>query len=134
MCDRILIIDTESYLGEELGPALAEAGFSVARVSNYPEAISILVMLKPDMIILNQTSEESLEECHQLHTISCLPVILVGEDYSCDIWKEALFEAEAESYVRKPFCTEELIARMKAMLRRYRGESTPEMFLETKGQ
>ena len=120
MCDRILIIDPECSLGEELAPALAEAGFSVARASSYPEDILILVELKPDMIILNHTSEESLEVCHLLHSISRLPVILVGEDYSSDIWEKALLEAEAEFYVRKPVDTDVLIARMKAILRRYR--------------
>jgi len=123
-CDRILIIDTESSLGEELVPALAEAGFSVARISSYPEAMLSLEVLKPDIIILNHTSEENLEACHQLHTTSGLPVILLGEDYSDSIWRRAMIVAEAEFYVRKPFCMEELVARMKAILRRYKQHGT----------
>jgi DNA-binding response OmpR family regulator len=119
-CDRVLIMDTESSLSGELAPVLAEARFSVARASSYPEAILILVALKPDMIILNHTCEESLEACHLLHNISHLPVILVGEDYNREIWRKALIEAEAEFYVRKPFDADVLIARMKSILRRYR--------------
>ena len=118
--DRILLIGSKSLLGEELAPALAEAGFSMARVPSYPEALLSLEVFKPDMIILGHTSEESLEVCHQLHIVFRLPVILIGEDSSNEIWRKALLEAEAEFYVRKPFSTEVLIARMKAMLRRYR--------------
>jgi two-component system, OmpR family, response regulator VanR len=113
-------MDTESSLGEELAPVLSEARFSVARASSYSEAISILVALIPDMIILNHTSDESLAACHLLHMLSRLPVILVGEDYSSEIWRKALLESEAEFYVRKPFDTDVLIARIKSILRRYR--------------
>lgn len=119
MRDRILIIDMESSRGEELVPALAKAGFSVACVPSYPEAMLSLEVLKPDVIILSHASEESLEVCHQLYTAFCLPVILFGEDYSKDIWRKALLEADADIYVRKPFCTEELVARIKVILRRY---------------
>ena len=122
--DRILVIGSKSLLGEELTPTLAKAGFSVARVPSYPEALLSLEVFKPDMIILVHTSEESLETCNQLHTAFRLPVILLGEDPSNEIWRKALLEAEAEFYVRKPFSTEVLIARMKAILRRYR-QHTP---------
>jgi len=118
--DRILVVGSKSLLGEELAPALAEAGFSVAHVPSYLDALLSLEVFKPDMIILGHTSEDSLEVCHQLHTSFRLPVILIGEDSSKDIWRKALIEAKAEFYVRKPFSTEVLIARMKAILRRYR--------------
>jgi signal transduction histidine kinase len=94
ICDRILVIDTESSLGEELMLTLTEAGFSVARVSSYPEAMLSLEVLKPDMIIFNHISEESLEVCNQLRTTICLPVILLGVEDSNDLWRKALFKAE----------------------------------------
>jgi excisionase family DNA binding protein len=118
--DRVLIVDTDSSLSRELVPALNEAGFKVARVPGYQEAILSLEVLNPDMIILRHRSDESLELCRQLRAASHLPVILFGEDQSKEIWKKALLEAEAEFYIRKPFSTEELIARIRAILRRYR--------------
>ena len=122
--DRILVIGSKSLLGEELVPTLAEAGFSVARVPSYLDALLSLEVFKPDMIILGHASEDSLEMCYQLHAVFSLPVILLGEAPSNEIWRKALLEAEAEFYVRKPFSTEVLVARMKAILRRYR-QHTP---------
>ena len=119
-CDRILVIDESNSLHEDLVPGLSQAGFSVALVPDYANGLLSLQIFKPDMIILNHLSDESLERCHQLHNAFCTPVILIGEDYSSDIWEKALITAEAEFYVRKPFCMEELVARMEAILRRYK--------------
>jgi len=120
MADRILIIEMGPSLGEDVVLALAKAGFSVARVHGYPEALLSLEVFKPDMIILDHTSKDSLEMCRQLHTVFYLPVILLGKDPGSEIWRKALLEAEADCYVRKPFSAEVLVSRMKAILRRYR--------------
>ena len=119
-CDRILVIDESNSLDKELVLGLSQAGFSVALVPGFARALLSLQVFNPDMIILNHLSDESLETCHQLHNAFCIPVILLGDDHSTDIWRRALIVAEAEFYVRKPFCMEELVARMKAILRRYR--------------
>ena len=119
-CDRILIIDENNSLNKDLAPGLSKAGFSVALVPGFARALFSLQVFNPDLIILNHLSDESLEKCHQLHNAFCLPVILLGEDYGSDIWEKALIVAEAEFYVRKPFDMEELVARMKAILRRYK--------------
>ena len=119
-CDRILIIDENNSLNKDLAPGLSKAGFSVALVPGFTRALRSLQVFNPDLIILDHLSDESLEKCHQLHNAFCLPVILLGEDYSSDIWKKALIVAEAEFYVRMPFDMDELVARMKAILRRYK--------------
>ena len=120
MADRILIIETRPSLGKDVVLALAKAGFSVACVHGYPEALLSLEVFKPDIIILDHTSKDSLEVCRQIHTVFRLPVILIGHDSSNEIWRKALLEAEAECYVRRPFSTEVLVARMNAVLWRYR--------------
>jgi len=119
-CDRILVIDENNSLDKDLAPGLSKAGFSVVLVPGFARALLSLQVFNPDMIILNHLSDESLETCHQLHNAFCIPVILLGDDHSTDIWRRSLIVAEAEFYVRKPFCMEELVARMKAILRRYR--------------
>lgn len=120
MRDRILIIESESSLGEEMAPVLVKAGFSVARVPNYPETLLTLEVFKPDIIILDEASADSGETCRQLHTTFGIPVILVGTDPSQEILKRALLDAEADFYLRKPFSYVVLVARMRAILRRYR--------------
>ena len=117
--NRILIIDIEPFLGENLAAKLSGAGFSVAHASNYQEALLLPIVFKVDMVILGYVSEDSLEICRQLHNVFNVPVILIGRDSGNEIWKKALLEAEAEFYVRSPFSTELLISRMKAILRRY---------------
>lgn len=120
MRDRILIIESESSLGEKMAPVLVKAGFSVARVPNYPETLLTLEVFKPDIIILDETLADSMEACRQLHTTFGIPVILVGTDSSQEILKRALLDAEADFYLRKPFSYAVLVARMRAILRRYR--------------
>jgi len=116
-CDRILVIDESNSLNKDLVPGLSKAGFSVALVPGFARALLALQVFNPDMIILNHLSDESLETCHQLHNAFCIPVILLGDD---DIWRRALIVAEAEFYVRKPFRMEVLVARMEAILWRYK--------------
>lgn len=119
-CDRILVIDESNSLHEDLVPGLSQAGFSVAFIPGYAKGLMSLQVFNPDIIILNHLSDESLETCHQLHNAFSIPVILLGEDYNNDIWRRALIVAEAEFYVRTPFDMDALVARIKAILRRYK--------------
>ena len=120
MSNRILIIESESSLGEEMASALAKAGSSVARLPNYAETLLTVEVFKPDIIILDEALADSMETCRQLHTTFGIPVILVGTDSSQEILKRALLDAEADFYLRKPFSYAVLVARMRAILRRYR--------------
>ena len=126
--DRILIIDENNSFNKGLLAGLSQVGFSMALVPGLAIALQSLLVLKPDMIILHHLSDESLETCRQLHDAFCIPVILVGADYNPEIWRKALIEAKADFYVRKPFYMEELVARLQAILWRYKlSEIKPEL-------
>ena len=58
--------------------------------------------------------------CKYLHDDYGLPVIVVGKDPGAEMWKRAV-DAEADCYLRKPFSHLELAARVRAILRRYKG-------------
>jgi len=127
MPDKILIIVDEPYLSEELASVLARASFSVASVPDYPEALLKLYEFKPDLIILNEvlSGRDGIEACAELYGIFGVPVVLLGKDRSAEIWKRAV-DAGADLYLKRPFSHVLLVARVKAILRRYKGRKLRE--------
>jgi len=121
--DSILIIEGEPNLRRELASALNEVGFTVVDVRDYPEALLKLDELKPNMVIVDEVlpGGDGMEVCYQLHSTFGIPVVLLGEDSSDEMW-ERVMEAEADLYLIKPFSYRELVARVKAILRRYKAK------------
>ena len=121
MASRVLVIEDETALSKGITSALVKAGFSVACTSNYPEALLKLDKFKPDMIIVDEAlpGRDGTEVCSQLHSILGIPVILMGRDSTGRAWTRAV-EAGADFYFRKPFSYLELVARVGAILRRYK--------------
>ena len=129
----ILIIEGEPNLRGNLASALTEVGFIVADVRDYPEALQKLDEFKPDIAIVDEalSNEDGREACYQLHSAFGIPVIVLGEDSSDEVW-ERVMEVEADLYLIKPFSYRELVARIKAILRRYKevkGELVDEVLL-----
>ena len=121
MTDRILIIEGEFSLGKELTSALTQASFIVADVPDYLEALLELDEFKPDIVIVDEVlpGGNGIEACSLLRNTFSIPVILLGEDSSDKAWMRAV-EAGADLYLKKPFSYLELVARVKAILRRYK--------------
>jgi two-component system, OmpR family, response regulator len=119
MSDRVLIIGSESDWGQELVPVFYNAGFKTARATIRTGAPPKLEMLEPDMVILDEGVTDSMDVCFRYATQG-VPVILVGDDPSQEIWRVALEEAGAEFYLRNPIDHDVLIARVRAILRRYK--------------
>jgi len=122
MADSVLIICGEPDFREKLGSSLTEAGYEVTSTPNYVSAGMIIENLVPDIIILDeihQNGNDSFVVCKHLHDYYGIPVILLGEDSSDEVW-ERVMETEADLYQIKPFSYRELVARIKAILRRYK--------------
>jgi len=121
--DSILIIEGEPNLRRELASALTEVGFTVVDVRDYPEALLKLDEFKPNMVIVDEVlpGGDGMEVCYQLHSTFGIPIVLLGEDSSDEMW-ERVMEAEADLYLIKPFSYRELAARVKAILRRYKAK------------
>jgi len=128
MPDKILIIVDEPSLNEELASVLVGASFSVASVPDYPEALLRLDEFKPDLIILNEvlSGRDGIEACAELYETFGVPVVLLGKDTSAEIWKRAV-DAGADLYLKRPFSHLVLVARVKAVLRRYKGRKLREI-------
>ena len=118
MTDSILIITGDSSLRWELHSALTGAGYTVLEVAEW---IPKLAEFKPDIAIVDEVlpSGDGKDVCSQLHNSFGIPVILMGKDSSGEAWMRAV-EAGADFYFTKPSHHRELVARVKAILRRYK--------------
>ncbi|WEK45292.1 MAG: response regulator [Candidatus Andeanibacterium colombiense] len=125
---RILLVDDEPSLREPLGDYLTRQGFSVTPAANAAEARSLLLRLKPDLVLLDimMPGEDGLSLCRHLSEAKDLPVILLtakGEAMDRIVG----LEIGADDYVVKPFEPRELVARIKSVLRRAnRGGQPPQ--------
>jgi PleD family two-component response regulator len=121
MSDRILIIGGEPALVWELTSALSKGGFEMASVPDYPRAVFKLLEFQPDMVIIDEVlpGGDGLDACFQIRTTFGIPVILLGKDDSDEKWLTVV-DAGADLYLTKPLPQMELVARLKAILRRYK--------------
>jgi len=120
---RLLIVDDEAAIRTFLTAALDGAGFGVAAVATGQEALAAAMHRPPDLMILDiglpdLSGQEVLVE---LRTWSKLPVIVLSA-VGHELQKVESFTAGADDYLTKPFGVPELLARVRAVLRR----STPE--------
>ncbi len=128
MTYSILIIGGEATLRDKLAADFHEAGFVVAAVPDYTGILFEQNGFKPHLVIMDETlpSGDSMETCYQLRNIFDVPVVLLGNSSSREGWRRVM-QADADAYLAKPVRTRELVARVKAILRRHyeiRGKST----------
>lgn len=119
---KILIVDDEASIREMIAVALEMAGYECLEASNTQDAYSIIVDEKPQMILLDWMlpGTSGLEFARRLkrdERASEIPIIMLtakGEEDN----KILGLEAGADDYITKPFSPRELVARLKAVLRR----------------
>lgn len=121
---RILIVEDESSFSEALEFLLSKEGFSIVSAANGSEAITKFDQGGIDLVLLDLMIPEisGTEVCRQIRTKSKVPIImLTAKDSEVD--KVVGLELGADDYVTKPYSTRELVARIRAVLRRNSGES-----------
>jgi DNA-binding response OmpR family regulator len=119
---RALVVDDEAPLAEIVASYLERDHFEATVVTNGSDAISIARELDPDVVILDLglPGVDGLEVCRQLRTFSdAYVVMLTARDTEMDTVLG--LTVGADDYVTKPFSPRELVARIRAMLRRPRG-------------
>lgn len=117
---RILLVDDESAIRRALRPPLLELGFQVVESSRGEEAIQQLRAATFDVVLLdiNMPGIGGLETLRRIRTFEPrLPILMVTVRDGEEEKVEAL-ESGADDYVTKPFSTRELIARIRAAVRR----------------
>jgi two-component system response regulator RegX3 len=119
---RILVVEDEQSFSDALSYMLRKEGFEVAVAGNGPDAVTEFDKAGADLVLLDLMLPglSGLEVCRQLRQRSDVPVImLTAKDAEVD--KVVGLEIGADDYVTKPFSARELLARIRAVLRR-RGE------------
>ncbi len=115
----ILIVDDDIQLGELLGDRLTSEGFRVAHAHDGVEGLAALREQEPDVVILDALMPrmDGWEACREMRRISEVPIIFL----SCvteEKDKVRGLELGADDYIGKPFSSIELVARIRAVLRR----------------
>ncbi|MDY6867303.1 MAG: response regulator transcription factor [Chloroflexota bacterium] len=121
MAEKILVVDDEISLQETLAYNLKKQGYEVQTTGDGTEALELAREMKPDLIILDVMLPglDGFEVCRILRREMSTPVLmLTARDDEID--RVVGLEVGADDYLAKPFSMRELLARVKAMLRRVR--------------
>ena len=116
---RILVVEDEESFSDALSYMLRKEGFEVALAATGPDAIAEFGRSGADLVLLDLMLPglSGVEVCRELRLTSDVPVImLTAKDSEVD--KVVGLELGADDYVTKPFSTRELVARIRAVLRR----------------
>jgi len=116
---RVLVVDDDPSIRRVLRTALAGQGYESIEARNGKEAMEKLNQDKPDLILLdvNMPRMNGIEACRAIRAISEIPIIMrTVRDAEAD--KIETLDAGADDYVTKPFSAPELMARIRAALRR----------------
>jgi two-component system alkaline phosphatase synthesis response regulator PhoP len=123
MTHRILVVDDEPSVTDLLAYNLRKAHYEVNIAADGREALRLAAQAKPDLILLDLMIPEvdGLDVCRELRRTSRVPIIMItarGEEAD----RVVGLELGADDYVTKPFSVRELMARIKAVLRRAQNE------------
>ncbi|HMA35356.1 MAG TPA: response regulator transcription factor [Chloroflexia bacterium] len=116
---RILVADDEAALRDFISRNLRARGFTVLEASNGLEALALWEAEAPHLLILDimMPRLDGLEVCRRVRARATVPIIvLTALDAEAD--KLAAFDLGADDYLSKPFSVDELLARVRAVLRR----------------
>jgi DNA-binding response OmpR family regulator len=117
----ILLVDDDARLREIVGMALEGEGYRVRGAPSAEEVASLVETEEPDLLILDVMlpGKDGFELCREIRTRSKVPILmLTAKTDTVDV--VVGLESGADDYVTKPFVTKELVARIRALLRRPR--------------
>ena len=131
MASRILVVDDERNIVQLTRLYLSKEGFEVDTAYDGNQALEKVHSHHPDLIVLDIMMPEmdGLSVCRELRKTSNVPIIILTARTD-DVDKVVGLEIGADDYVTKPFNPRELVARIKAVLRRSQGMAEPGSILE----
>lgn len=132
MDKRILVVDDEKPIADILKFNLQKEGYEVFCAYDGVEALEKVEEVQPEMILLDimLPQKDGMEVCREVRKKYDMPIIMLTAKDS-EIDKVLGLELGADDYVTKPFSTRELLARVKANLRRHQQVAVPTEESET---
>jgi two-component system KDP operon response regulator KdpE len=126
MSERLLVVDDEERFLRTLATNLRGAGYSVDTAETAAGAIDAVARTSPDAVVLDLLLPDGrgTDVCREVRRTSSVPIVVVsavGEEAE----KIAALDAGADDYVTKPFALGELLARLRAVLRRAAPSAEP---------
>jgi two-component system, OmpR family, KDP operon response regulator KdpE len=117
---NILVVDDEPQIRRVLRSTLSFRGYTISEAQSGEEALELVRKLKPDLILLdvNLPGISGVEACREIRRSSDAPIIMLTVR-NAERDKVVALDAGADDYVTKPFGIEELLARVRASLRRH---------------
>jgi two-component system KDP operon response regulator KdpE len=115
----ILVVDDEPQIRRVLRTTLASRGYEIVEAASGEEAVEAICSRRPDLILLdvNMPGIGGIAACREIRQQSDIPIVMLTvRDSERD--KVSALDAGADDYVVKPFGIEELLARIRAALRR----------------
>jgi two-component system KDP operon response regulator KdpE len=123
---RVLVVDDEQSIRRAVGRALTARGYDVQLATDGEEALTTAAAFQPDLVVLdlNLPALDGLSVCRQLRVWSPVPILVLSvRDDEAD--KVAALDLGADDYLIKPFGIDELMARVRALLRRAGAQGAP---------
>jgi two-component system, OmpR family, KDP operon response regulator KdpE len=116
---RILVVDDEPQITRVLKTGLGSRGYEVKTASHGAGALSVFAEWPPDVVVtdLSMPGMGGIELCRRLREVSPVPILVLSVQGEERTKVEAL-DAGADDYMTKPFGMDELLARIRALLRR----------------
>jgi len=117
---KILIVDDDAHIAELITLYLNKEGFETFEANGGKKAVEMFGKISPHLVLLDimLPEKDGYQVCREIRQISAVPIIMLtakGETFD----KVLGLELGADDYIVKPFDAKELVARVKAVLRRY---------------
>ena len=124
--NKVLIVDDDEHIVELIKLYMDKEGFDTVTANNGKKAVELFKSEAPAIVILDVMMPEmdGWQVCREIRRVSNIPIIMLtakGETFD----KVLGLELGADDYILKPFDSKELVARVKAVLRRYQTGSAP---------
>src|SRR6478609_4984330 len=120
MKGRVLVVDDDAALAEMLGIVLRGEGFEPTFVADGDKAVEVFRDSRPDLVLLDLMlpGTDGIDVCRQIRSESGVPIVmLTAKSDTVDV--VVGLESGADDYVAKPFKPKELVARIRARVRRF---------------
>jgi two-component system, OmpR family, KDP operon response regulator KdpE len=130
----ILAVDDEPQLLEALSSILEPRGYRLRTAPNGPMALDAITAERPDVVLLDlaMAGMDGVEVCRRLRSFSRVPILVLSA-LTDEHQKVKALDAGADDYITKPFGVEELLARVRAALRRGQAQHDDEAVIRVGG-